>query len=268
MLKAAFLGFSESSFSKVCASMLVIFSITSAVSADVVGLWLLDEGQGDIVKDSSGNGNDGVIEGAQWANGKFGSALMFDGETTRVVIPSSDSLNVPEEVTVEAWIFPTELHDDINAVAQKWGDTSNRRQYQIGVIDADGTARFYISHTGTDHQRPIGEGVPVNEWTHLAGTFDGDTIRVFINGKLSAELNSPGVIAQTDIDFFIGGYGPDEEYTLNRHFNGIIDEVRVSDVALTEDEIEKSMEGFAAVSPDGKLPTIWARIKEKVISNQ
>jgi len=235
--------------------------ISGFASADVVGLWLFDEGQGDTVKDSSGNGNDGVIEGAQWTNGKFGSALQFDGVTTRVVIPSSDSLNVPEQVTVEAWIFPTELHDDINAVAQKWGDLSNRRQYQIGVIDVDGTARFYVSHTGTDHQRPIGEGVAANQWTHLAGTFDGTTIRVFVNGKLSAELESPGAIAQTDMEFFIGGYGPDEEYAQNRHFKGIIDEVRVSDVALTEDDIKLSMEGFAAVSSGGKLTTSWARIK-------
>ena len=228
-------------------------------SADVVGLWLFDEGQGDTVKDSSGN--DGVIEGAQWADGKFGKGLQFDGETTRVVIPSSDSLNVPEQVTMEAWVFPTELHGDINAVAQKWGDLTNRRQYQLGAIDVDGTARFYISHTGTDHQRPIGEGIPTNQWTHLAGTFDDQTIRVFVNAKLSAELESPGVINQSDLDFFIGGYGPDDEYAQNRHFNGIIDEVRVSDVALTEDDIKLSMEGFAAVSSHGKLPAIWAEIK-------
>jgi hypothetical protein len=248
-------------------SILTMFLTASAASADVVGLWLFDEGQGDSVKDSSGNGNDGIIEGAQWADGKFGSALLFDGETTRVVIPSSDSLNVPEQVTVEAWIFPKELHDDINAVAQKWGDLSNRRQYQIGVIDPDGTARFYVSHTGTDHQRPIGEGVSANEWTHIAGTFDGEVIRVFINGVFSAELDSPGGLNQSDIDFFIGGYGPDEEYTLNRHFNGIIDEVRVSDVALTEDEIKRSMEGFSAVSPGGKLPTVWAKIKDRLMDD-
>jgi hypothetical protein len=234
---------------------------TGIASADVVGLWLFDEGQGDTVKDSSDNGNDGIIEGAQWTDGKFGKALQFDGETTRVVIPSSDSLNVPEQVTVEAWVFPMELHDDINAVAQKWGDLSNRRQYQLGAINADGTARFYISHTGTDHQRPIGEGISTNQWTHLAGTFDGETIRVFVNAKLSAELESPGVINQSDLDFFIGGYGPDDEYAQNRHFNGIIDEVRVSDVALTEDDIKLSMEGFIAVSSHGKLPAIWAEIK-------
>jgi len=241
--------------------MLIAFSIAGFASADVVGLWLLDEGQGGTVKDSSGNGNDGVIEGAEWAQGKFGSALRFDGETTRVVIPSSDSLNVPEQVTVEAWIFPMELHDDINAVAQKWGDLSNRRQYQVGAIGPEGTARFYVSHTGTDHQRPIGEGIPANEWTHLAGTFDGQVIRVFVNGKLSAELDSPGGIHQSDLDFFIGGYGPDDEYAQNRHFNGIIDEVRVSDVALTEDDLKQSMEGFFAVSPNDKLPAIWAEIK-------
>ena len=243
-------------------SLSLVCLVTGISLADVVGLWLLDGGQGDTIKDSSGNGNDGVIEGAKWVDGKFGSGLMFDGETTRVVIPSSDSLNVPNEVTVEAWIFPKELHEDINAIAQKWGDLSNRRQYQLGVIDADGTARFYISHEGSDHQRPVGEGVSANEWTHVAGTFDGEVIRVFINGKLSAQLDSPGGIHQSDLAFFIGGYGSDEECVHNRHFNGIIDEVRVSDVALTEDDLKRSMEGFSAVAPAGKLVSTWARLKK------
>ena len=243
------------------AIVLAAFLLSGFAWADVVGLWLFDEGAGDTVSDSSGNGNDGVIEGAEWTNGRFGSALKFDGETTRVVIPSSDSLNAPDQVTVEAWIFPLEIHDDINAVAQKWGDTSNRRQYQIGLIGVEGTARFYVSHTGTDHQRPIGEEVPANDWTHLAGTFDGQTIRVYVNGNFSAELDSPGGLHQSDLDFWIGGYGPDDEYAQNRHFNGIIDEVRVSDVALSEDEIKKSMEGFAAVSPCEKLLWTWSRVK-------
>lgn len=238
-----------------------VFMLSGFARADVVGLWLLDEGSGGVVKDSSGNGNDGVIEDAEWTTGRFGSALKFDGETTRVVIPSSDSLNVPEKITVEAWIYPTELHSDINAIAQKWGDLSNRRQYQLGVIDVDGTARFYVSHAGSDHQRPIGEGVPANEWTHVAGTFDGQTIKVYVNGNFSAELASPGVLFQSDLDFWIGGYGPDDEYTANRHFNGIIDEVRVSDVALSENEIKTSMDGFSAVSPGEKFISTWARIK-------
>ena len=243
----------------ICIIAMLIISINA--SANVVGLWLFDEGKGDTVKDSSGNGNNGVIEGAEWTKGKFGGALKFDGVASRVVIPSSDSLNIPEQVTVEAWIFPIELHADINAIAQKWGDLSNRRQYQLGLIDVTGTARFYISHTGTDHQRPIGESVPVNKWTHLAGTFDGQTIRVFVNAVLSAELASPGVINASEIEFFIGGYGPDEEYAANRHFNGIIDEVRVSDIALKADEIKRSMEGFAAVRHDNHLSTTWANIK-------
>ena len=79
-------------------SILAVFVLAGTTSADVVALWLFDEGQGDTVKDSSGNDNNGVIEGAEWTNGKFGSALKFDGETTRVVIPTSDSLNPPEQV--------------------------------------------------------------------------------------------------------------------------------------------------------------------------
>jgi len=59
-----------------------------------------DEGTGDIAKDGSGNGNDGVLNGKpKWVEGKYGSALEFDGKTNYVEVPFSDTLNITENLT-------------------------------------------------------------------------------------------------------------------------------------------------------------------------
>jgi hypothetical protein len=73
--------------------------------ANTVALWHFDEGSGSVVSDASGNGNDGTIGGATWTNdGKFGPALQFDGENDFVRVADNASLDLTEEVTVEAWI--------------------------------------------------------------------------------------------------------------------------------------------------------------------
>lgn len=66
------------------------------------GIWLLDENDGDEALDSSTNGNHGTIQGAEWVEGKFGSALSFNGTSGRVVISDSDSLDLQEAWTITA----------------------------------------------------------------------------------------------------------------------------------------------------------------------
>jgi len=70
----------------------------------IVGMWLFDEGSGDTTKDSSGNGDDGEINGAQWVEGKFGTALEFNGSTDAVACPDNESLDITDAITVSAWI--------------------------------------------------------------------------------------------------------------------------------------------------------------------
>jgi hypothetical protein len=72
---------------------------------NTVALWHFDEGDGDTVYDASGNNNDGVINNVTWTNeGKFGSALVFDGENDYVRVLDDPSLDLTDEVTVEAWV--------------------------------------------------------------------------------------------------------------------------------------------------------------------
>ena len=101
--------------------------------------------------------------------------------------------------------------------------------------------------------------------THLAGTYDGKKLRNYTNGKFDVELAQANGIFVSDIPVVIGGYGPKTPkcfYAQNRHFMGIIDEVRFWNKALSEDEIKAEMvKSIAPVYPAGKAVATWAEIK-------
>ena len=75
---------------------------------DSLKLYLpFEEGKGKVAKDKSGNGNDGTLEGdTKWIDGKYGKAISLNGKASGVTVPDSDSLDTPDEITVEAWIYP------------------------------------------------------------------------------------------------------------------------------------------------------------------
>ena len=92
-------------------SFFLILSITVNASADLVAYWTFDEGSGNAVYDTSGNDNNGTINGATWGVGKYGTALQFNGQDNYVEVPSSDSLEIDDNVTIAAWINWTDAGD-------------------------------------------------------------------------------------------------------------------------------------------------------------
>ena len=242
-------------------------SMGICAAKDLVAAWAFDEGSGDSVKDVSGNGHSGTISGAKWVDGKFGKALEFNGDGDQVLVPNDDALNIKGELTVEAWVYPKGWNPDLNAIAQKWEDGSNRRQYQLTVYGATKTNWWYVSDAGNTWPRAEGQIiVELNKWTHLAGTYDGKKLRNYTNGKLDVELDQTNGIFASDIPVVIGGYGPKTPectYGQNRHFMGVIDEVRFWNKALSEQEIKDGMNSsVASVCQAGKVATTWASIKE------
>ncbi len=235
-------------------------------AGNLVAAWSFEEGTGITVKDVSGNGHDGVISGAKWVDGKIGKALEFNGDGDQVLVEHDEALNIKGELTVVAWVYPKGWNPDLNAIAQKWEDGSNRRQYQLTVYKERNW--WYVSNAGNNWPRAEGViEVPLGKWTHLAGTYDGKKLRSYTNGKFDVELAQANGIFASDIPVVIGGYGPKTPkctYGQNRHFNGIIDEVRFWNKALTEDEIKAEMEkAIAEVHHLDKFTTTWAQIKEK-----
>ena len=250
--------------------LLSLYAPSLFAKANLVAAWSFDEGSGKVAKDITGNGHDGEIKDAKWVLGKFGSALEFKGaEPSQVEVPSSPALNLTKAVTLEAWIKAKSVAAFCGLV-QKWDDDAgvNNRQYLLANLD--GTLRMYVAYAGTDYPG-VGskEKLPTGEWTHIAGTYDGKKLRVYINGKLEGEgcdeagqTLQPGKdIFTSDTPFWIGGYAPG----MQRWFNGVVDEVMLWDAALSEKEIsanmQKSVKEVSAVSPSGKIAISWGAVK-------
>jgi hypothetical protein len=249
----------------VLASMLLVLGLASIglCANTLIAAYTFDNDPANGVKDVTGNGNTGIIKNAKYVDGKYGKGLEFDGVTSMVEIASKDILNMKGgAVTVEAWVKPSK-YNDLSAVVQKWGDNSNRRQYLLCFVGQN--VRFYISGSGNSWPSAASAAtVKTGEWTHIAGTYDSKAIKVYINGKLDGETaNNEGIFA-SDVPAWIGGYGgaDDKEFGSNRHFPGVVDEVRYWSGALTDKEIQAGMAG--SVSPVelvGKMATKWGTIK-------
>jgi hypothetical protein len=201
-------------------------------SADLVGAWGFDESGGSVVSDSSGNGNDGTITGAvRTSGGMYGGGIAFDGQDDFITVPDSNSLDVGDGVTVEGWVRPNIVTGSWRALALKespsgeaWGAfaAGGTTGMPAGVVfttaqgRANGLARLALSPT----------------WTHVAMTYDGTAVRLYVSGRLVASTAATGRLLQTSRPLRIGGD------MLGEWFDGVIDEVRVYDRALSPAEIQ------------------------------
>src|SRR5213076_3340337 len=215
----------------------------------LVAAYAFNEGSGTTVADASGNGNTGTINGATWtAAGRYGSALVFDGTSTSVTVANAGSLRLTTGMTLEAWVYPTGALTGWRAVIDK---------------NVDG---YYLMASSDQGNRPaVGgawppgarimygpTGLGLNTWTHLAGTFDGAMVRLYVNGELVASQAQTAALTATAGTLQIGS----DSYA-GENFAGRIDEVRIYNRALTAAEIQADMNTAvgSAPTPDTQAPT-------------
>jgi hypothetical protein len=206
--------------------------------ANLVGWWKLDEGDGNTTADSSINDNNGTLETNDvdvfWVAGHDGNALEFSGG--RVRVPDTADLRLTGDVSLSAWINFSESQSSARVVVK---GADNREAYGLEVDD-DSELVFYVREDPNDpnvddyDRYPVSsDGLDQDEWTHIAGTFDGDgnTVKCYINGVLkgSADANVTYILSQDTNDLAIGNRSDDD----NREFEGMIDDVRVYDYALS-----------------------------------
>ncbi len=203
---------------------------TQAATSGLVAAYGFDEGSGSTVTDQSGNGHNGTVANTTWAaTGKYGKALSFNGTTALVTIPDAASLHLTTGLTLEAWVNPSTVNANWRDVIYKGNDnyylegtSSNASKPDAGLIaggsygDAFGTA-----------------ALSANTWSYLAETYDGTTVRLYVNGTQVASTAHTGAITTSTNPLQIGG---DSIYGQN--FAGMIDEVRVYNVALTATQIQ------------------------------
>jgi hypothetical protein len=187
-----------------------------------------EENSGDLTFDSSGNGNHGKIYGATWVDGKYGKALSFDG-VDDYVSTGKNLLNNMNSFTLTGWIYPKSSGSRIGFFGQN-------DAIECGFIDAD-TIQCWTSGGGYVNWDFTSATFPFNEWHYIAAVGNGSNIKLYVDG----ELKSIGGTSTTNYGsssyfFNIGGGGIFD--ASGNWFNGTIDEVRIYNRALTEDEIK------------------------------
>src|SRR5439155_17112369 len=209
------------------------------------------EGSGATAADVSGNNNNGTVTAATWTTaGKFGNALAFNGTSARVTVPNAASLQLITGMTLEAWVFPTATPTRWRSVVDKTVDG----YYLMASSDPNNRPSVGGTWTGGNQNTAAPSGLALNAWTHLAASFDGATVRLFVNGAQVASQAQTTPLAATAGTLQIGG-----DSSPNEFFAGRIDEVRIYNPALTEDEIQTDMTtpvggGTTSNTPPGNTP--------------
>src|SRR4029077_20784752 len=220
---------------KGCRLLLAMVLALAGGTAQAVGLvaaYAFSEGSGTAVTDLSGNGNHGTIVGtASWnAQGLFGGALAFNGNTL-VQVPASASLNLTTAMTLEAWVNPS-------VTPTWWWDViykGDDNYFLMASSNADTPALGGTWPSGDDFTTAPSGLIP-GVWTHLAGTYDGSVARLYVNGVQVSTLPVSGALTSSSNPLQIGG-----DSFFGQFFNGLIDEVRVYNRALSQAEIRTDM---------------------------
>ena len=226
--------------------------LTSAAQADLVGWWRLDDGSGTTAADSSGNGNDGTIQGdPQWVAGKVGGALEFDGDGDYVDCGNDAVFDITEEITLSVWI---NANDILNGEHNCWlgkGDNTYAIKHQSG-----NNLEFFV-YDGSWHATNYTTDIASlnGDWHHMAGTFDGTELKFYLDGEMVLSSAFSGTIGTATHSVTIG----ENSQATGRFFDGMLDDARIYNEALSQDQIQADMKGagfplaFSPTPPDGAL---------------
>ena len=251
-------------------------SIVAPPAADslTVGLWRMDETGGSGVPDSSRLGLDGTAGAeARTDLGRFGRAREFSRSIDSFVfVPYQPALDTPRGLTVEAWIFPVSLGSfEDTPLAARWTEQANDRSWILSLVglhlappitssQSPGFHEDLVQNAEPGHlmfalqpevaSQPLAYSsateIPLQRWTHVAVTFDGQVVQFFIDGRLDSQYALAARIRSSPAPLLLGNYfdpllltrfggrlrvrdGADQ--TPYYAYQGAIDELRISSAA-------------------------------------
>ena len=205
----------------------------SATARVVVGRLVLDLPLNGNAVDATPFANSGTVSGpasAPGRDGQPGHALSFNGTSDAVAVPSSVSLASTAAVSVSVWIAPSALPDRELFVVSH-GSYENRWKLSLtpGAVP-----RWTVNTTARIADLDAPAPVAVNTFTHLVATYDGARLVLYVNGARVSETPLTGAIRTTELPLLLGQRLPNDA---NYNFPGLIDDVRVYNVALTPAEV-------------------------------
>lgn len=209
-----------------------------AAEQGLVAWWAFDEEMDSPVAfDYSGHRLGGIVREAKRADGIDGNALVCDGGC--VEVPKNPSLSIESAMTITCWI-KTDQAGQVNTwIANRVLQGGTHTGYRLGVVD--GKPCFEIPVTEWSHHLKADIDLPTGRWVYLAGTFDGKTMRIFVDGEEHGKMDRPGPINPNDFHLLLGNYDVGHD----AHFAGLLDEVKVYDRALSAEEIRAAYQALA-----------------------
>jgi len=245
---------------------LVLYFSSSAIAADdgLVAWWKFDKPKDKVATDSISQIDDEIGGNFKYTEGVSGKAIRFDGYTVCLTRRAAGAPSLRDAFTVEAWIAPQVYPWNWTAIVDR--EKEHKAGYFFGV-DAEGYVGLQLAIDGRWQQCRSNIRLPLLKWSHIAGTFDKDRgINIYINGKSVGSLlvKGPLTVAE-DVDLFIGRSHrkmspqntertPSRKLLSNMIFDGLIDEVKIYNYALSAEQIGQS---YAAVRPKQQRPLTW-----------
>jgi len=236
-----------------------------------VAWWKFDEGQGKVAIDSVTGKEDEIRRTFWYRKGVSGSAVKFDGFTTHIVREAEDAPRLTDAFTVEAWVGPQAFPYNWCAIVNQEKD--RKAGYFFGVSEL-GEIALNLAVDGKWVECATKKKIPfMTKWSHIAGTFDKDEgITVYIDGEVAAEQRTRGkFIPAEDMDLQIGRnhkktlmvpeslVRPDVNFPVSYSFDGIIDELKVYNRALTPDQVRES---YKQSNPNVAPALKWRKLPE------
>ncbi len=196
----------------------------------LIGWWAFDEPEGDpIAFDYSGHRLGGEVLTAKRAPGLDGNALVCQGGC--VLVGDAPSLSPTAAMSITCWVKTDEPHQENQWIVNRVLAGGTATGYRLGVLHDKPC--FEVPQTAWSHHLQAGQPLPLGRWVHLAGTFDGQIMRIYVDGQQQGTLDRPGPIHANQFPLCLGSYAPDHA----AHFRGLLDEVRLYNRALTADEV-------------------------------
>jgi type II secretory pathway pseudopilin PulG len=197
-------------------------------NASLVGWWKLDETDSFTASDSSGNGNDGTLVNMtpdeDWVTGKIGGGLDFDGLNDYVNCQNSESLNITGDISIAAWIFARSA--DLDIITKDSYDIA----YSVWLSPAC-NIRFALNNDRLTTNLTLS----LDTWYHIAATREGDERKIYINGQEDASDTYGTAIGTTASPLTIS--------TSSYTFDGVLDDVRLYNCALSQEEVYQLVGG-------------------------
>ncbi len=204
-----------------------------SVSPQPIAHWEFDDGTGALASDSAG-ANPGVVYGAQWVDGRLRGALSFDGKNDYVDCGNAEVL-APEQMTLALWAF-FEDNASYQYLLGKATNLSPSRDYAL-LTTGDGKPEFSFGESASSQVLVrSGEVSPVGQWVHLVATRDGSIASLYVNGQLESSAAYTFSVMNKGYGLRIGSIGSKDGWA--GFFEGMIDDVRIYDQALSADEIQ------------------------------